>query len=164
MTLKSQLDKAIIESDLAHYRLRAAMMATSAPNLIIDNIMSSPTPMVYYKLKEGTFWMVGRYFAEMLGYEPIDLTDLKIVSFIHPDDVAATSEAMAYASKGLPPRGFCNRYKHKNGHFIWTYWHPALESQDKIFGPAYCSKITNPPNGLKAGFATAEMERRYSLL
>lgn len=147
------------QADRMALLLDASLTAIRSKSLFADMFISDPTPCIVYTL-EGEFKIVNPAFTELLGYSSKELKGRQIVSLIHPEDVSTTLDAMAYAAKGFEPRHFINRYRHKNGQWVWTLWHPQHKANDDVYGIAFCSlleKYTNiKKEDLKAGFIDAE--------
>lgn len=149
--IEKMLSDSVKSADLAHYKLVGTILAVSSPHLIIDVLLGCPIPMIYFRF-DGVLVLASRLFASILGYSPTELSGKKILDFIHPDDLEPTNDAMAYAAKGLEPAQFVNRYKHKDGEYIWLLWEPQPEAQDSKYGVAFARHIQNPPDNMKAGF------------
>lgn len=132
--------------------------------LLIDLIYSSPKPSLIFKFVDGTFDIVSPKFAQLLGYTPSELKGIPILSLIHPDDRPATTGGMGYASKGVSPEYFVNRYQTKGGDYKWILWHPAAPAMDDTHGVAYASEITDPPEWLKAGFSKAIIKEEIEFI
>ena len=71
---------------------------------------------------DGYFKQVNPAFKETLGYEKDELLAQSFLSFIHPDDVAATLAEMDQISRGVKTIGFENRYRCKDGSYKWIQW------------------------------------------
>jgi len=76
---------------------------------------------------EGRFLTANRAFCEFVGYSEQELIGRDVLSFTHPEDQAASSEAMdrALAGKSGSQR-FEKRYLHKNGQVLWGEVSPTL--------------------------------------
>jgi len=76
---------------------------------------SSPAPCAIVD-RESRFLTCNAAWQLVLGYSDIELADLMLVDLIHLDDLAVVYSlfrADAYASYQA------NRYRHRNGHWIW---------------------------------------------
>ncbi|WP_296261334.1 MULTISPECIES: PAS domain-containing protein [unclassified Pseudomonas] len=87
-----------------------------------------------------------------LGWSPGEL-HTTFLSFVHPDDVAASRAVFTKAVEGRPVSRFQNRYRHRDGSYRWLAWVAVLED-----GKIYCSgrDIT----GEKEQAASLEMRTR----
>lgn len=78
---------------------------------------------------EGRFRRVNEAWESALGYRMHELVAVPYVNFIHPDDVAATRSEAQKLSDGRVTLSFENRYRRKDGSYIWLSWRakPDLE-------------------------------------
>ncbi|MBU2649398.1 MAG: PAS domain S-box protein [Bacteroidetes bacterium] len=75
------------------------------------------------------FLQVNPAFETILGYKPKELINRSFLDFIHPDDVQSTIDIVEKAlKKGKKVIHFENRYKRKNGTYVWFDWvsHPDV--------------------------------------
>ncbi|MFA7231327.1 MAG: PAS domain S-box protein [Victivallaceae bacterium] len=94
----------------------------------------SPNPICVIGM-DGYFKFVNLSWEKALGYTNAELLSQPYISFIHPDDRAASDTEMAKLTTGNLSLNFENRYIHKDGsirHFLWT---SAPISNDKLI---YC--------------------------
>ncbi len=71
---------------------------------------------------EGMFLDLNDRFTEVLGYSKEELLAEPFVNFIHPDDVAATTQEVERLAAGEPTIRFRNRYRAKDGSHHWLEW------------------------------------------
>lgn len=71
---------------------------------------------------DGTFRRVNNQFIKSLGYSSEELNEKLFLDFIHPEDVDITLKEIEKLSQGIPTIGFENRYKTKEGNYIWLSW------------------------------------------
>jgi len=71
---------------------------------------------------DGTFRRVNNQFIKSLGYSSEELNQKLFLDFIHPEDVDITLKEIEKLSQGIPTIGFENRYKTKEGNYIWLSW------------------------------------------
>lgn len=72
---------------------------------------------------DGRFVRLNPAWETTLGYGRDELVDRPFIAFVHPDDADAT----AYETRRLFERGetvfnFQNRYRHRDGHYVWLEW------------------------------------------
>ena len=72
--------------------------------------------------KEGYFEVVNPQFEKILGYSEKDLTENQFLSFVHPDDLQSTLHELEKLAGGAPTFDFSNRYRKKNGEYVWFEW------------------------------------------
>lgn len=81
---------------------------------------------------DGHFKRVNSAFVEELGYELNELLAQSILSLVHPDDRSATvTAAKTLAAEGSLKR-FRNRYRCRNGNYVWLEWSCVLEQSDGL--------------------------------
>lgn len=66
------------------------------------------------------FVRVNKMFKEILGWEPEEIIQMQWVSLMHPDDIHPTLSALM--PDGHPILNLFNRYKTKDGKYIWLQW------------------------------------------
>lgn len=71
---------------------------------------------------DGRFRRLNKEWEATLGYPLTHLEGQRFMDFVHPDDVAATTEALAQLSNQQEVLHFINRYQHKNGTYRWIEW------------------------------------------
>lgn len=70
----------------------------------------------------GFFDTFNPKFREVLGYTADDLSKTPFLSFVHPEDVEPTLLEIDKLSKGEKTINFVNRYRTKDGSYIWLDW------------------------------------------
>jgi len=70
----------------------------------------------------GYFYRLNANFERVLGYTTAELTACQFIDFVHPDDRAKTQIEIEKLARGQPAMQFVNRYRHKDGHYIWLEW------------------------------------------
>lgn len=87
---------------------------------------------------EGRFVDLNKRWSEVLGYSMDELLSTPFASFIHPDDVASTQEVIGDLIESRRVVRFRNRYKHRDGYYLWLEWNafPPSEDQPHIFASA----------------------------
>jgi two-component system, sensor histidine kinase len=71
---------------------------------------------------EGRFVRVNAAFEKVLGYRREELEGQDFLSLIHPDDLAASDEAMAQLGQGAQVLNFVNRYRCRDGSYRNLEW------------------------------------------
>lgn len=89
---------------------------------------------------DGHFLRVNPAFTEELGYSKAEMLERSFLDLIHPDDLDATITQMSLLSEGRVVKGFENRYRHGQGHWVWLSWSASADAT-KIYATA--RNVTN---------------------
>lgn len=85
---------------------------------------------------EGKFTKLNPTWTN-LGYSLQELLSTNITDLVHPDDLPSTFEQVAKLSRRDKVTGFCNRYRKKDGSYIFLEWFSATETETGlVFGAA----------------------------
>jgi two-component system, sensor histidine kinase len=76
---------------------------------------------------------VNQAWEKMLGYRAEELEGRLMLSFIHPDDVAASHSQMLRAETEKDVKGFINRYRCRDGNYRYLEWR-ARQEGDLVYG------------------------------
>jgi len=57
-----------------------------------------------------------------LGWTRAELSSKSFVEFVHPDDLERTIELVSHMDEGNDAINFENRYRHKDGSWVWLSW------------------------------------------
>ncbi len=71
---------------------------------------------------DGYFRRLNKQWEATLGYSLADLEGHRFLDFVHPDDHAATLQAMSRLTRQETSLGFINRYRRKDGSYCWLEW------------------------------------------
>lgn len=71
---------------------------------------------------DGFFKKINPSFEQVLGYTQDELLSRPVVSFLHPDDVAKTSQGIDILAHGTKRMDSRNRYLRKDGKYRWFSW------------------------------------------
>lgn len=77
------------------------------------------------------FLRVNKMFKEILGWEPEEIIQMQWVSLMHPDDIGPTLNVIA--PDGYPLLNFFNRYKTKNGNYVWLQWNVSPMTCGEVY-------------------------------
>ena len=99
------------------------------------------------------FRRVNPMFCKTLGYSADELTSRPFLDFVHPDDLAATQNAVAELEQGKDVVLFENRYRCKDGSYRWLSWQCPAPTAGADFLCAAARDVTD------AKRAQADLER-----
>jgi PAS domain S-box-containing protein len=74
---------------------------------------------------EGYFLKLNPAWQRVLGFSEAELRAAPFMDFVHPDDRAATLEALSALTTGERVIGFENRYRARDGSYKWLQWASA---------------------------------------
>lgn len=95
---------------------------------------------------DGYFKKLNPAFLKLLGYSKAELIEQPYINLIHPDDVELTkAEAAKLADLSIQTVGFVNRYRKKDGAYVYLQWNTIPDREEKLL---YCS-IKNVTKELK---------------
>jgi rsbT co-antagonist protein RsbR len=83
---------------------------------------------------DGYFKLLNPIWSNVLGFTEAELLSTPFLSFVHPDDRAATVEAVADLAN-RPRISFRNRYRHRDGTYRTFDWSGALSTEEQVI---YC--------------------------
>jgi len=79
---------------------------------------------------DGYFKELNPMWERVLGYTRAELCRAPFVTFVHPDDQAATlAEAQKLADQGVETIAFEKRYRHKDGTYRWLRWSASMDRE-----------------------------------
>lgn len=81
---------------------------------------------------DGYFLRINPAWEKTLGYTIEELRSAPFLSFVHPDDRAATLREMARLSEGCDTIAFENRYRCKDGTFRWMHWNATPRLDERV--------------------------------
>lgn len=121
----------------------------------IATFRSSGAAFIEYESRTGVVLGASRALIDALGYDPIGQRTLELC---HPDDIPATVSAWDAHHRGDPvTHGFLNRYRHRDGHYVWILWSPPVTPIAEI-GAAFGVLVGGNP-ALAGSLAELERER-----
>ncbi len=71
---------------------------------------------------EGNFLDINEGFKNTLGYSREEVVGKSYISFLHPEDIKQSKEEAQKAYSGISVTHFLNRYRKKNGNYVWISW------------------------------------------
>ncbi len=73
----------------------------------------------------GYFTVLNQAWSDVLGWELEELRSLPFLSFVHPDDVEATTAQFERQGLGESAVEFENRYRCRDGSYRWLQWNAS---------------------------------------
>lgn len=70
----------------------------------------------------GPFKKISHSFERILGYSMNEIRSVSFINFVHPEDIALTLEELKKMSKGTAVFSITNRWRKKNGDYIYVSW------------------------------------------
>lgn len=101
----------------------------------LDNFFDVNLDLLCIADTGGYFLRLNPVWEKVLGYSLAELTSRRYVDFVHPDDAAATLDAMQTLGSQQQVVNFANRYRTKDGiyrHMLWS----AVAVDNRIFAAA----------------------------
>lgn len=87
--------------------------------------------------KEGKFVELNPRWSEVLGYSADELLSQPYINFVHPDDQERTiTQAKKILQENKRIISFENRYRKKDGSYIWLSWNSTLSSDGYLYAVA----------------------------
>lgn len=88
----------------------------------LDSFFSINLDLLCIADLDGNFIKVNKEWENALGYSVEELEGSKFLDFIHPDDIAATLEALSQLNNQNRVLNFTNRYRRKDGEYRYIEW------------------------------------------
>ena len=95
--------------------------------LELDGFFSVALDLLCIADMQGRFLKVNKAWETTLGFPVKELENRLFFDFVHPDDIAATREALAQLEQQSNVLNFTNRYRCQDGSYRYIEWrsHPA---------------------------------------
>lgn len=81
---------------------------------------------------DGYLVEVNPMWTQVLGWTLTELMARPFVELVHPDDRQATVEQMQLLKIGGVVVNFENRFRHKEGHYIWLSWKAIFHAEEGL--------------------------------
>lgn len=102
----------------------------------IESFLNVNLEMLSVSDLQANFYKVNDKFEEVLGYLSEELIGQNYLSFIHPDDVTATLQALDELAENKKVTEFVNRYRCKDGSYKYIEWQSQLSAGNYIYSSA----------------------------
>ncbi|MER2266163.1 hybrid sensor histidine kinase/response regulator [Methylobacterium oxalidis] len=87
-----------------------------------DQVWQASSDLLCVANFDGHFVSLNPSWSRTLGWSEAEMKARPFLDFVHPDDVAATLSAANGLAQGEAQLTFENRYRHKDGHYVWLSW------------------------------------------
>lgn len=88
----------------------------------LDNFFDIAPDLLCVANTDGYFLRLNLAWERTLGFTAPELIETRFLDFVHPEDVAATLEAIATLSAQQNIVDFVNRYRCRDGTYRWIEW------------------------------------------
>ncbi|MFP6882721.1 MAG: PAS domain-containing protein, partial [Roseibacillus sp.] len=126
----------ITERIESRHRLIEARKEAEAANEQLNAFFQLSLDLLCIAGSDGYFKRINPACTETLGYCEEELLTDPFLDFVHPDDQEATIGAMEQLAGGHEVTRFENRYRHKDGHYLWLEWSAAASGDKLIYALA----------------------------
>ena len=114
--------------------------------------------------KNDYFLEINPSFERTLGYSREELLSRSYLEFLHPDDLSSTTGEIHNLNQGVITQKFENRYRHKNGSYVWLSWSAQLDlDQGLIYAIARDVTKEKERKRLLDDYTTALQQRNKDL-
>ncbi len=87
-----------------------------------DQIWQASSDLLCVANLDGYFVGLNPAWSQTLGWTDAEMKARPFLDFVHPDDVATTAAAAGGLSRGEAQLTFENRYRRKDGSYVWLSW------------------------------------------
>ncbi|SFL75632.1 PAS domain S-box-containing protein [Methylobacterium pseudosasicola] len=87
-----------------------------------DQIWQASSDLLCVANLDGYFVSLNPAWSTQLGWTDAEMKARPFLDFVHPDDAEATRAAASGLARGEAQLTFENRYRHKDGSYLWLSW------------------------------------------
>ncbi len=139
----------VLERQLAEQELRRAKEVAEEASEGLGPFFRVSLDMLCIAGMDGFFKKINPAFGETLGYSEEELLGKPFLDFVHEEDRAKTIGAVEQLGSGKMLANFENRYRHRDGHYLWIEWNSAPDPDSgRLFAAA--RDITHRKNSEEA--------------
>ena len=102
-------------------------------SLKISNMFFNMAFNIFTVAKDGYFIKINQAFTKTLGYTQEDLSGLKLMDLIHPDDTQKAKDIRGKYFKGEAVINFRNRFLCKDGSYKWLEWNSNMDVENNTY-------------------------------
>ncbi len=100
------------------------------------HIFESASTILAIANEQGEFVLINDYATKVLGWSVDELLEQEFIRLVHPDDVQRTLQNLDGHRSGEGTSGFENRYRRKDGRYVWLRWHSSVRDDGLIYASA----------------------------
>jgi PAS domain S-box-containing protein len=123
--LEHRVEERTRELGRVNAELRASEDALRQKTEELERFFSLALDLLCIAGTDGRFRLLNLAWERTLGYSREELVADTFLSFVHPDDVPATREAVGRLARQQEVLNFVNRYRCKDGTYRWIEWRAA---------------------------------------
>jgi PAS domain S-box-containing protein len=98
----------------------------------LDHIFNLSPDMICTSDYHGYFLRTNATWTQVLGYSAEQLQGRPFLTFVHPDDRAATVAEFTRLTQGQATFGFTNRFRTSGGAYRWIEWHGKADQAAQV--------------------------------
>lgn len=104
------------------------------PVPVTDSFFDLCRDMLAIATSDGRLRRVNPSWERTLGWSEEEISSRSFLEFVHPDDIEHTrQEAERVFSQGRVTSGFVNRYRCKDGHYVWLEWNSRMGPDGNVY-------------------------------
>jgi two-component system, cell cycle sensor histidine kinase and response regulator CckA len=111
-----------LRAALAEAEGRLDRAASEAGGRDVDPYFEHALDLLCIADTDGHFRRLNPAWQTALGYPLAEMEGRSFFAFVHPEDVEATRAALADLQAQREVRGFCNRFRARDGSYRWLEW------------------------------------------
>lgn len=93
----------------------------------LDSFFNNSLELMCIANTDGYFLRLNPKWEQILGYTDEELKSKPFIEFVHPEDKEATIAEASKLARGHKTISFTNRYRKKDGNYLWLEWSSAVE-------------------------------------
>lgn len=101
-------------------------------NSQLDSFFNNSLELMCIANTDGYFLRFNPKWEQILGYTDEELRSKPFIEFVHPEDKEATIAEANKLAQGHKTINFTNRYRKKDGNYIWLEWSSAIEVHSEL--------------------------------
>lgn len=125
----------ILSNEIQTYTQKKADEALRLKSKELDLYFTTALDLLCIADANGHFHRLNPEWEKVIGIPVAELIGRNYLDFVHPDDLATTTDMMNNVSLKIPVLNFTNRYRHKDGSYRWIEWRSYSEG-DLVYASA----------------------------